>query len=45
MCRKKGRNIEKTEAKKNTLELIEEGKKREVKTKDGIKNNMYVTER
>lgn len=30
---------------KNTLELIVEGKKREVKTKDGIKNNMYVTER
>lgn len=25
---------------KNTLELIVEGKKREVKTKDGIKNNV-----
>lgn len=46
MGRKKGRNIEKTEAEKILQsELIVEGKKREVKTKDGIKNNMYVTER
>lgn len=30
----------KDRSRKNTLELIVEGKKREVKTKDGIKNNV-----
>lgn len=35
----------KDRSRKNILELIVEGKKREVKIKDGIKNNMYVIER
>lgn len=35
----------KDRSRKNILELIVDGNKREVKIKDGIKNSMYVIER
>lgn len=35
----------KDRSRKNILELIVDGNKREVEIKDGIKNNMYVIER